>query len=137
MLKRDFIMAMIEDFTKAIVVLMQKRQDGNDGGDGKNPSSRKILNDAYESLGLSEEERMRLPLEKLAEKFEAQERPACSFMDILANLLYEESYLSSDKTTDMLRRALDLYEYSDEHDNTFSFERKGKIDMLKNLLSTL
>lgn len=137
MLKRDFIMAMIEDFSKAIVLLMQKRHDGNDGGDGKNPSSRDILEDAYESLALTENERLNLPPAELAKKLEREEKPAYTFMDILAGLLYEESYLSNDKNTDLLQRALSLYEYSDAHDKTFSFERKDKVNLLKHLLSTL
>ncbi len=55
-------------------------------------------------------------------------------LEMLADLLYFDasgSDCSEDLTKDLRNKALFMYDYVDRHSDTFSFERRGKMTVLK------
>jgi len=128
MLKRDYILALIEDFFKALRLLIEQRTHGN------TDNSRQLLEQCYASLRLTEAQRLDATPDQLMELLAVDGNPALSFMEILANLLLEESYLDADHGNRLQERARVLLRYVDERDDTFSFDRLGKIEMIDSLL---
>ncbi len=128
MLKRDYILALIEELSKAIVQLLQQRRDGN------TDSSLKLIQRSYQTLNVDENHRLNADPEQLAEQLKQDAKPPYPFMEILATLLLEESYLTEQNDRVLLKRALTLLEYVDEKDDTYSLERKEKIEMTKAFL---
>ena len=57
-------------------------------------------------------------------------------VEILAELLYQDALIQSsdDEQKNLLEKSLYLLEYLDQHSDTFSFERKGKIAGIKKMI---
>ncbi len=128
MLKRDYILALIENFFNALARLIEQRKSG------KTEDSLALIEKCYASLHLDKEQRLNADLELLAERLNSDEKPALLFLEILAGLLMEEYYVTAGNEKKLLSRALELYQYVDLRDRTFSFERREKIEWIRSML---
>lgn len=72
-------------------------------------------------------------LTDLSQDYEGQE--FLTRIDMLSELLYQDALLKEpDEKKYLLAKALYLKEYLDSHSDTFSFERRNKINEIKKLL---
>ena len=57
-------------------------------------------------------------------------------MEMLAELYYVEAEMKSEPTrSELLRRALSLFRFIDQHGKTYSFDRVAKIDQIAKTLN--
>lgn len=130
MLKRDFIMVQIEELGKVIAQIIFNR---NANAARKNPA---LIQTVYSSLKLNPDDLMSAPPADLIRSLDNGDGGGVQRLEIAVKALIEESYLQPEKQEEMLRRAKELLEYLQTHDNTFSFERVDLLDAIgKRLLS--
>lgn len=130
MLKRDFIMVQIEELGKVIAQIIFNR---NANAARKNPE---LIQTVYSSLKLNPDDLMSAPPADLIRSLDNGDGGGVQRLEIAVKALIEESYLQPEKQEEMLRRAKELLEYLQTHDNTFSFERVDLLDAIgKRLLS--
>lgn len=130
MLKRDFIMVQIEELGKVIAQIIFNR---NANAARKNPE---LIQTVYSSLKLNPDDLMSAPPADLIRSLDNGDGGGVQRLEIAIKALIEESYLQPEKQEEMLRRAKELLEYLQTHDNTFSFERVDLLDAIgKRLLS--
>lgn len=130
MLKRDFIMVQIEELGKVIAQIIFNR---NANAALKNPA---LIQTVYSSLKLNPDDLMNASPADLIGSLDNGDGGGVQRLEIAIKALIEESYLQPEKQEEMLRRAKELLEYLQTHDNTFSFERVDLLDAIgKRLLS--
>lgn len=130
MLKRDFIMVQIEELGKVIAQIIFNR---NANAARKNPA---LIQTVYSSLKLNPDDLMNASPADLIGSLDNGDGGGVQRLEIAIKALIEESYLQPEKQEEMLRRAKELLEYLQTHDNTFSFERVDLLDAIgKRLLS--
>lgn len=130
MLKRDFIMVQIEELGKVIAQIIFNR---NANAARKNPE---LIQTVYSSLKLNPDDLMSASPADLIRSLDNGDGGGVQRLEIAVKALIEESYLQPEKQEEMLRRAKELLEYLQTHDNTFSFERVDLLDAIgKRLLS--
>lgn len=130
MLKRDFIMVQIEELGKVIAQIIFNR---NANAARKNPA---LIQTVYNSLKLNPDDLMNASPADLIGSLDNGDGGGVQRLEIAIKALIEESYLQPEKQEEMLRRAKELLEYLQTHDNTFSFERVDLLDAIgKRLLS--
>lgn len=124
MLKRDFIMVQIEELGKVIAQIIFNR---NANAARKNPA---LIQTVYNSLKLNPDDLMNASPADLIRSLDNGDGGGVQRLEIAVKALIEESYLQPEKQEEMLRRAKELLEYLQTHDNTFSFERVDLLDAI-------
>lgn len=123
-------MVQIEELGKVIAQIIFNR---NANAARKNPE---LIQTVYSSLKLNPDDLMSAPPADLIRSLDNGDGGGVQRLEIAVKALIEESYLQPEKQEEMLRRAKELLEYLQTHDNTFSFERVDLLDAIgKRLLS--
>ena len=123
MLQRDYIMRLVRQFIEALEKLVEekKKEDG--------PEFQLKIQSIYRAY----EQDAEYILTDLSQDYEGQE--FLTRIDMLSELLYQDALLKEpDEKKYLLAKALYLKEYLDSHSDTFSFERRNKINEIKKLL---
>jgi hypothetical protein len=129
MLQQDYIMRLIREFMAALQRFLQKKE-GEDKQEALRDLYRQYLGD-YELYHITTmDETM-----QSFEQFPVEQR--IHRMEMLAELYYVEADMKSEPTrSELLRRALALFRFIDQHGKTFSFDRVQKIDRIVKALNT-
>lgn len=129
MLRRDYIMVLIEELGKAIAQMAFNRNSGNDG---RNPA---LVQKVYHSLRVDPEFLLTATPEELRLYLNQDDESGLVRMELAAKTLIEESFLSSrsvSASASALReKAKELLEYVQQNDTTFSLERVALLEGLK------
>ena len=122
MLQRDYIMRLVRQFIEALEKLVEekKKEDGPEFQLKIQSIYRAYFNHSHHFYYEQDAEYI---LTDLSQDYEGQE--FLTRIDMLSELLYQDA---------LLAKALYLKEYLDSHSDTFSFERRNKINEIKKLL---
>ncbi len=137
MLQRDYLMRRIEEMMQLIALALKFRHDGNFG------SSEEAIAKAYEEVpNLTQERIATMTPKELLAYFLKNDLASPNFIDMVANILQEEGevfLLQGDraKGKDCFAKALELYQYVDQHSTVFSFDRLNKIRRIKEELKVI
>ncbi|MCD8178753.1 MAG: hypothetical protein LUE98_15605 [Tannerellaceae bacterium] len=130
MLKRDFIMVMIEELGKAVAQMITNR---NHGATRKNES---LVQVAYSTLKVDTHFLLKSSPEEMREYLDKEDGTVLQRMELAAKVLLEESYLYPEQQQEMRQKVKDILEYIQKHDTTFSLERVNMINELIQAPST-
>ncbi|WP_177603664.1 hypothetical protein [uncultured Phocaeicola sp.] len=130
MLERDYIKRLIRQFFDALEKLIEKKEytpletiqlefEG---------MYRTYFHESKEFFRTQDSEYL---LMYLCQTFDKQE--LLDWIEILSELLYQDALIQTvvAEQKSLLAKSLYLLEYLDQHSNTFSFERRGKIAEIK------
>lgn len=129
MLKRDYIMVLIEELGKAIAQMVLNRNSGNDG---RNPE---LVRKVYHSLKVEPEFLLTATPEELRLYLNQDDGCGLVRMELAAKTLIEEGFITSGTVSApapvLRQRAKELLEYIQQNDTTFSLERVALLEGLK------
>ena len=132
MLQRDYIMRLVRQFIEALEKLVEekKKEDGPEFQLKIQSIYRAYFNHRHHFYYEQDAEYI---LTDLSQDYEGQE--FLTRIDMLSELLYQDALLKEpDEKKYLLAKALYLKEYLDSHSDTFSFQRRNKINEIKKLL---
>ncbi len=123
MLQQDYIMRLIREFMAALQRFLEKNEGEN---------KQEALRDLYRQYLGEYELYHTTTMEEVMQSFERfPQELRIHRMEMLAELYYVEADMKSEPTrSELLRRALLLFQFIDRHGKTFSFERMDKIDRI-------
>lgn len=124
MLQQDYIMRLIREFMAALERMLEKKEI---------KSRRETVEKLYEQYVGPYDFYHIMPLDDIMQSFTRYPEEERLFrMEMLAELYYVEADMLSEPTrTNVMRLALNLFELIDRNSNTFSFDRRRKIEELK------
>jgi len=128
MIQEDYIMRMIEQFVKVLAQIIGLKQKG------EFLEAMETVDEAYNSLlRLDRNELLRIPAKELIEKFNHDQ------LSVFADLLFEEGDIkllqdNENEASDRLKKALEIYEYLNEQQKIYSFDRENKIERIKKII---
>lgn len=124
MLQQDYIMRLIREFMAALERVLEKKEI---------KSRRETVEKLYEQYVGPYDFYHIMPLDDIMQSFTRYPEEERLFrMEMLAELYYVEADMLSEPTrTNVMRLALNLFELIDRNSNTFSFDRRRKIEELK------
>lgn len=129
MLKRDYIMVLIEELGKAIAQMVLNRESGNDG---RNPE---LVRKVYHSLKVEPGFLLTATPEELRLYLNQGDGCGLARMELAAKTLIEEGFITSGTVSApapvLRQRAKELLEYIQQNDTTFSLERVALLEGLK------
>lgn len=133
MLERDYIKRLIRQFFDALEKLIEKKEylpQENIQLEFEGMYRTYFL-ESKEFFCTQDKEYLLMYLCRTFERHELLDR-----VEILAELLYQDALIQSsdDEQKNLLEKSLYLLEYLDQHSDTFSFERKGKIAGIKKMI---
>lgn len=133
MLERDYIKRLIRQFFDALEKLIEKKEylpQENIQLEFEGMYRTYFL-ESKEFFCTQDNEYLLMYLCQTFERHELLDR-----VEILAELLYQDALIQSsdDEQKNLLEKSLYLLEYLDQHSDTFSFERKGKIAGIKKMI---
>ena len=134
MIQKDYIQRMIEQISKVLALLM-----GMDVPEEKI----KIINEAYEHwLKTNPDYLRKLSPENIVDVLVRGKGYTVEQMEFLAELMAEEGKAEAEKgntviAADLWRKCLVLFDYVNEVQQLFSFERMGRIGDIKSRLEKL
>ena len=111
-----FILVYIEELSKTIVQIITNR---NSGAARKNPE---LIQSVYSTLLLDHDFLMKNNAADICSYLNHDDNYGLQRMEVAAKTLVEESYLNDD-AAETLGKALELLEFIQANDQTFSFER--------------
>lgn len=129
MLQRDYIMRLLQDFVEALEKLVEER-DKHDG-----PELQLQLQSIYRAYfnhphTFYYNQDAEYILNDLGQNYGGEE--LLTRIEMLSELLYQDALLKEpEEQKYLLRKSLYLLIYLDEHSDTFSFERRGKISEIE------
>lgn len=129
MLQRDYIMRLLQDFVEALEKLVEER-DKHDG-----PELQLQLQSIYRAYfnhphTFYYNQDAEYILNDLGQNYGGEE--LLTRIEMLSELLYQDALLKEPEEQNyLLRKSLYLLIYLDEHSDTFSFERRGKISEIE------
>lgn len=134
MLERDYIKRLIRQFFDALEKLIEKKEylpQENIQLEFEGMYRTYFL-ESKEFFCTHDSEYLLMYLCQTFERYELLDR-----VEILSELLYQDALIQSspDQQKNMLEKSLYLLEYLDQHSDTFSFERKGKIAGIKKMIA--
>ena len=124
-MQQDYLMRLLEQFSKVLAKIIGLKEKRN------NNKAIEIINEAYASLLKTDNlEINKSVTRELIEKFNDEQ------LNIIGDLLFEEGEicLIEGRISDgqlKLKKALELYQYLDEKQRTFSLDRENKIQKIK------
>ena len=124
MLQQDYIMRLIREFMAALERMLEKKEI---------KSRRETVEKLYEQYVGPYDFYHIMPLDDIMQSFTRYPEEERLFrMEMLSELYYVEADMLSEPTrTNVMRLALNLFELIDRNSNTFSFDRRRKIEELK------
>ena len=127
MLQQDYIMRLIREFMAALERMLEKKEI---------KSRRETVEKLYEQYVGPYDFYHIMPLDDIMQSFTRYPEEERLFrMEMLAELYYVEADMLSEPTrTNVMRLALNLFELIDRNSNTFSFDRRRKIEELKKII---
>ncbi len=129
MFQQDYIMRLIREFMAALQRFLQKKE-----GEDKQEALRDLYRQYLGNYELYHITTMDETMQSF-EQFPVEQR--IHRMEMLAELYYVEADMKSEPTrSELLRRALALFRFIDQHGKTFSFDRVQKIDRIVKALNT-
>lgn len=129
MLQRDYIMRLLQDFVEALEKLVEER-DKHVG-----PELQLQLQSIYRAYfnhphTFYYNQDAEYILNDLGQNYGGEE--LLTRIEMLSELLYQDALLKEPEEQNyLLRKSLYLLIYLDEHSDTFSFERRGKISEIE------
>lgn len=129
MLKRDFIMAQIEEITKVILRLIQLRTTDNPARQAT------LISEAYSGMKIDRNYLLQTDPEAICTAFDEGNRSGIQRMEMAVKIMIEDSYANPEEKKHLLRKAKQMLEYIEANDNTFSLERIDTLNEIKNLLA--
>lgn len=129
MLQRDYIMRLLQDFVEALEKLVEERgkHDGPELQLQLQSIYRAYFNHPHTFYYNQDAEYI---LNDLGQNYGGEE--LLTRIEMLSELLYQDALLKEPKEQNyLLRKSLYLLIYLDEHSDTFSFERRGKISEIE------
>ncbi len=126
MLRKDFFLAQIEAFTKAIAKLIFYRENGD------TEQADKMLESIYSSLQVDKDFLLSHTPDEIKATLD-KENTGIQQTEIAAKVLIEDSYLNNDKNK--LYKAQELLLYIQQHDKTYSIERMNLLDEIRKRLN--
>lgn len=129
MLQRDYIMRLLQDFVEALEKLVEER-DKHDG-----PELQLQLQSIYRAYfnhphTFYYNQDAEYILNDLGQNYGGEE--LLTRIEMLSELLYQDALPKEPEEQNyLLRKSLYLLIYLDEHSDTFSFERRGKISEIE------
>lgn len=129
MLQRDYIMRLLQDFVEALEKLVEER------GKHDCPELQLQLQSIYRAYfnhphTFYYNQDAEYILNDLGQNYGGEE--LLTRIEMLSELLYQDALLKEpEEQKYLLRKSLYLLIYLDEHSDTFSFERRGKISEIE------
>ncbi|WP_234367695.1 hypothetical protein [Parabacteroides pacaensis] len=123
-------MVQIEELGKVIAQLILSRKINNDAA-----RKTEAIQQVYTSLNTDPDFLLEASPETIFAQMDEGGRSGLLRMEMAAKTLVEDSFLNPVKKEQLLRKAKQLLEYIQMHDNTFSLERLEKISEIDSLLS--
>lgn len=128
MLKRDFIMAQIEELAKVIIQLIQLRTTDNPARQAT------FISEAYSALKIDRNYLLQTDPESIYTALDEGNRSGIERMEMAVKIMIEDSYATPEEKEHLLRKAKQMLEYIQANDNTFSLERIDTLNEIKSLL---
>lgn len=129
MLQRDYIMRLLQDFVEALEKLVEEKgkHDGPELQLQLQSIYRAYFNHPHPFYYNQDAEYI---LNDLGQNYGGEE--LLTRIEMLSELLYQDALLKEpEEQKYLLRKSLYLLIYLDEHSDTFSFERRGKISEIE------
>ena len=130
MFKKDYLLRIIEEIIRIIGRILHLIKEGDFD------KAEKMLKEAYELIEVNEDWK-NISITALIQLMEKKEF-SYSKMEIIADLIKVEGDIvkaqGKEGYHDLYIKALAIYEYLDQNDVTYSFERADKIIKLKNIV---
>lgn len=129
MLQRDYIMRLLQDFVEALEKLVEERgkHDGPELQLQLQSIYRAYFNHPHTFYYNQDAEYI---LNDLGQNYGGEE--LLTRIEMLSELLYQDALLKEPEEQNyLLRKSLYLLIYLNEHSDTFSFERRGKISEIE------
>lgn len=129
MLQRDYIMRLLQDFVEVLEKLVEERgkHDGPELQLQLQSIYRAYFNHPHTFYYNQDAEYI---LNDLGQNYGGEE--LLTRIEMLSELLYQDALLKEpEEQKYLLRKSLYLLIYLDEHSDTFSFERRGKISEIE------
>lgn len=129
MLQRDYTMRLLQDFVEALEKLVEERgkHDGPELQLQLQSIYRAYFNHPHTFYYNQDAEYI---LNDLGQNYGGEE--LLTRIEMLSELLYQDALLKEPEEQNyLLRKSLYLLIYLDEHSDTFSFERRGKISEIE------
>lgn len=133
MLSRDYILRLIQEFTEAIELLLKKKKRKDD------PEFEVEIQSMYRAYFNHPSHHYysidaEFIINELREEYESKEFFAR--IDMLSELIYQDALCkSTEEEKNLLSKALYLIEYLDKNSDTFSFQRRERIEEIKKKVS--
>ena len=129
MLQRDYIMRLLQQFFETLEKLVEERDKKN------GPELQLQLQSIYRAYfnhppTFYYDQDAEYILNEMRQNYGGEE--LLTRINMLSELLHQDALLKEpEEQKYLLRKSLFLLKYLDEHSNTFSFERKGKIEEIE------
>jgi len=135
-MQSDYLLRQLEQMMQALVSLIRKLTGMKD----PNEEEVRTTTDAIlkEQLNLTLSDVLKIQNEDIADNIIALHKLNAQNAELLADILVINAKVEKNSETSigLLRRALNLYEWSDKKGNTYSSGRIQKIDEIKTTLKT-
>lgn len=127
MLQRDYILRLIREFMAALERMLEKKEV---------VERRELLKELYDQYVGSYTLYHNASIDVMMQALEGyDEGQRIQRMEMLAELYYAEADTVGNPDRDfLLEKAFFLFDFIDKHGKTFSFERKSKMEQIKNAL---
>lgn len=134
MLERDYIMRLIRQFFEALEKLKEKR-DINDGTSIQVETNNMYTSYFHQPEAFFYEAGSDIIIGYMQARF--SEKEYMQRIELLAELLYFDSTIKTSKEQQRMlwEKVLDLLTFLDTHSDTFSFDRRRKMEDIKALLN--
>lgn len=131
MLKRDFIMAQIEELAKKILQLIKLRTMDNP------QEQAALISELYNSLKVNRDYLLQTDPETICKMMDEGGHSGLMRMEIAAKAMIEDSFTCPKEKEHLLIKALQMLEYIQQHDTTFSLERVDALNEIQKLLASI
>jgi hypothetical protein len=138
--KRDYLMDQIEQLGQALALIFSKLYGLR--SQGRVPEGIELTNQSLKSeLNLDIDELSSIPTEQFVNRLKEEKRFNHDNLERLADILLliaDNTYSSnpdSDQGQNLYSKCLEIYNYVNDSDLTYSFERQSKIERIISVLS--
>lgn len=125
MLRKDFILAQIEELGKLIAQIVNRRKSG------KTHQITPLIENAYSSLNIDGNYLLDNTPEEIFIYLNTNGNSGLQRMEMAAKILVEESFLFPGQKARIRAKAREILEYVTAHDTTFSMERESLLQELR------
>jgi hypothetical protein len=135
--KRDYLMDQIEQLGRALAMIFSKLYGLS--SQGKAPEAIEMTSQSLKTeLGLGIDELSSIPTEEFVQKLMEEKKFNFSNLERLADIVLliadEIESNNNDQSLNLYTKCLSVYNYLNESDLTYSFERQSKIERIESLL---